>query len=146
MDLEFLFWVVSGFVLGVATIVGTRATGRDRTLLSGLLFVLGGWYLAWGAWDGRSFEVLLPQILGGAFFAMCGVLGLRVSLGFAALGWVLHAGWDFASPHISDVSYMPGWTAPVCLGYDLVLGVYLFRTWRQGDSPIPTDATEAGRE
>ncbi len=134
MTTALILWVLFGLATGAATIALARALDRERTLLGGLLVVLGIWYLLWGVADGRSFDVLLPQILGGVFFATCGVLGLRSSLVFLAIGWALHAGWDFASPLFSDVSYMPSWTAPACLGYDLLLGGYLFRLSRQ-DAP-----------
>ena len=139
MNLFFVSWVVAGVVLAYATIRLARALQREQALLSAALILLGVWYLGWGLADGRSFEALLPQVVGGAFFALCGVLGLRFSLLFASLGWSLHAGWDFLSPALWDVSYMPSWTAPACLGYDVLLGIHLFRLWREA-SEAPGDA------
>jgi len=140
MTMAFVLWIVFGLVTGAATIALARALDRERALLGGLLVGLGIWYLVWGVADGRSLDVLAPQILGGVFFSICGVSGLRASRVFLAIGWTLHAGWDFASPLFSDVSYMPSWTAPACLGYDLLLGGYLFRQSRQN---TPTAITEA---
>ena len=88
--------------------------------------IAGVWYVTFGVLAGRLVEVLLPQILGGAFFSCCGLAGLSHSILFISVGWLVHVGWDFGSPLISHVSYMPSWTAPACLGFDVLVGVYLF--------------------
>ena len=145
MSLFFVGWVVGGFLLGLASIALARRLELEREILSGALVLLGVWYLGFGIYDGRSAAELLPQILGGLFFASCGVLGLRVSPVFAAVGWTLHAGWDFLSPALWDVSYMPSWTAPACLGYDVLLGTHLFRLWRRDadDAIAPASSASA---
>ena len=125
-ELAFLAWVLIGLALAAGFIVvGRRSEGWEKGLLSGSLLPLGVWYLAFGIAAGTPPIALLPQAIGGAIFAYLGWLGLRRSLFFAGLGWLIHGTWDFASPHFSDVSYMPSWTAPACLGFDILLGVYL---------------------
>jgi hypothetical protein len=96
--------------------------------------LLGGWYLAFGVTAGHGVDVLLPQALGGLFFAACGFAGLKYSLLFSSVGWALHAAWDFGSPMFSDVSYMPHWTAPACLGFDLMISSYIFVRWQHARS------------
>ena len=86
---------------------------------------IGLWYLSFGIMDGAALSTLLPQILGGLFFAALGYWGFTRSLFFAGIGWMIHATWDFASPHFSDTSYMPEWAAPLCLGFDILVGIYL---------------------
>ena len=122
----FFGWAIGGAILAALFILAARRSIQwEKRLLSGSLFLLGLWYLAWGVWAGTPFSILLPQAIGGTLFAAFGWLGLTRSLFFAGLGWMLHATWDFASPHFSDVSYMPDWSAPACLGFDILLGVYL---------------------
>jgi len=58
-------------------------------------------------------------------FCILGALGLRQIL-FLSVGWTLHALWDLVSPLFSDVGHMPHWTVPLCLGFDLLVGAYLF--------------------
>ena len=125
-EITFLTWALIGLALAAGFIfVGRRSEAWEKNLLSGSLLPLGVWYLAFGITAGTSPIALLPQAIGGAIFAYLGWLGLRRSLFFAGVGWMLHGTWDFASPHFSDVTYMPSWTAPACLGFDILLGVYL---------------------
>ena len=126
----FMFWVVFGLVTSGMLVAISRWLDRDRLILGSGLVLLGGWYLLFGVSAGHGFDVLWPQLLGGAFFVACGIAGLFLSLLFLSAGWTLHAFWDLASPMISDVSYMPHWTAPACLGFDLLIGAYLLVRWR----------------
>jgi len=122
----FFVWVFTGLVLAIGFIlVGRRSEVWEKYLLAGSLLLAGIWYVAFGLTAGISYIALLPQAIGGAGFALLGWLGMKRSLFFAGLGWLIHGTWDFASPHFSDVSYMPIWTAPVCLGFDILLGIYL---------------------
>ena len=134
--MEFGLWVLFGLVGGAASIWVSRLLDRERLVFGGALVIAGVWYVAFGVHAGRDFEVLLPQILGGAFFALCGLAGIRYSVLFVSIGWLVHVGWDFASPVFSDVSYMPSWTVPACLGFDVLVGVYLFLRYRDA-YPIP---------
>ena len=52
------------------------------------------------------------------------VLGIKVSMWFLAIGWLLHGPWDFTVPNLEDTSHMPSWYAGICLGYDLLFGAY----------------------
>jgi len=135
-DPIFFLWTFIGLVLAMGFIVvGRRSEVWEKGILAGSLLPLGIWYLAFGVAAGVSFSALVPQAVGGAVFAYLGWLGIKRSLFFAGLGWLIHGTWDFASPQFSDVSYMPGWTAPACLGFDILLGIYLLSR-AQGHFPI----------
>lgn len=116
-------------VLGVFLALGSIAFGRKikrENLVFGLgLLLVSVWYLGWGVWGGYSLEILLPQIAGGVGFGICAIFGLRGAAILIGVGWMIHGVWDLASPLFSDVSYMPAWTTPLCLGYDLLLGGYV---------------------
>lgn len=140
--MEFVLWVVFGIAAGALSIGIARAMDQERAIFGAALIIAGAWYVAFGVHDGRNLNVLLPQILGGSFFVLCGLAGMRHSVLFLSLGWLFHAAWDFASPLISDVSYMPGWTAPACLGFDVLIGGYLFLRFRNWHT-ITAKTTEA---
>ncbi|GAA0483381.1 hypothetical protein GCM10009096_27240 [Parasphingorhabdus litoris] len=118
------FWI--GIGLATLYIWSARTSALVEKLLgAGLLMSIGLWYLGFGIFEGATLTALVPQILGGLFFAALGYLGFTRSLFFPGIGWMIHATWDFASPHFSDVSYMPEWAAPMCLGFDILVGIYL---------------------
>ena len=94
--MEFALWVLFGLVGGAVGIVLSRSLDRERAVFGGALLIAGVWSVGFGAAAGRSLAVLWPQILGGTFFVLCGVLGLRRSLVFLSIGWLVHIGWDFA--------------------------------------------------
>lgn len=115
-----------GLALAIVYILSAwRSAWIEKLLGAGLLMGVGVWYLGFGIFEGTTLTVLIPQILGGLFFAVLGYLGFTRSLFFPGIGWMIHATWDFASPHFSDVSYMPEWAAPMCLSFDILVGVYL---------------------
>lgn len=128
--LEYILWVIFGLVTSAMLVWMSHRLNRDREILGIGLVLLGGWYVAFGISAGYGMETLLPQFIGGFFFATCGVAGIKSSLLFLSVGWALHAAWDVASPLFSDVSYMPDWTAPACLGFDLLIASYLFTKWQ----------------
>lgn len=130
----YVSWVLFGLVTAGLLAWVCHRLDRDREILGISLILLGGWYLVFGVTAGQGVQVLLPQAAGGLFFAACGLAGLKYSLLFLSMGWSLHAAWDIASPLFSDVSYMPHWTAPACLGFDLLLGTYIFAKWRHARS------------
>ena len=118
------FWI--GIGLATLYVLSARQSALIEKLLgAGLLMSIGLWYTGFGIIAGAALTTLIPQILGGLFFAALGYLGFTRSLFFPGIGWLIHATWDFASPHFSDVSYMPEWAAPMCLGFDILVGVYL---------------------
>lgn len=142
-----LVWAGAGAVLVLLLIfIGRRSNRIERLWTSLGLMALGFWYLAFGVSSGASLAELLPQIIGGTIFAGLGWKGLNHKifergLFFVGLGWLMHGTWDFASPHFSDVSYMPHWSAPMCLGFDLLLGVYLLsRAQEYFEIPKVTEA------
>ena len=128
--MEFTLWVLFGLVAGAAAIAVSRALDREKAIFGIALLVAGVWYVSFGLIAERPLDVLLPQVLGGGFFVLCALAGFRYSLLFLSLGWLVHVGWDFGSPLLSDVSYMPSWTAPACLGFDVLVGSYLFLRFR----------------
>ena len=127
--MTFSLWVLLGLCAGLLTIAAGRVWRVEQPLCALGLFAAGWWYLLFGVISGTGTSELLPQVLGGLFFVSLALLGFRWLL-CLSLGWSLHIVWDLLSPWFSDVTYMPGWSVPFCLGFDALLGAYLFLRYR----------------
>ena len=118
--------VLLGLVLGFALIGVARKLMDQERLVFGLALVGAAlWYIGFGLYANSGFAVLLPQLLAGGFFLLMAVLGIRTSVLFLGICWLLHAPWDILGDMYLDMSYAPFWTAPLCLGFDLLVGAYL---------------------
>lgn len=94
---------------------------------------------------GYGLEVEPLSDLGVALFGVIlflgfALLGALSSPWFLALAWAVHGAWDVAVPVFADVGYMPGWYAPVCLGFDFTVSGYVVGVLR-GWLPASTRAT-----
>ncbi|MEE2663967.1 MAG: hypothetical protein VX681_07605 [Myxococcota bacterium] len=117
--------LVFGAVGAGLWIAGVRWIGRGEPWWFALgLVVAAAIYLTHGL------GVEPPPELGVAFagvglFVVIGVGGAARWSWLLGAGWALHAVWDVAAPRVADLSYMPAWYAPACLGFDLVVATYL---------------------
>ena len=118
--------LLGGALLGLVTLV-LPAFLSDRNALAFFAVVLGvvaGVYLGFALVDGRI-SVFPVENAGIVAFVALGVLALTFDeawlLGAAYLG---HALWDGGHPHPIDTR-MPWWYVPSCIGFDVVLGVYI---------------------
>ena len=120
-----LIQIAIGLGSALAMIYVGRATRHERALFGYALLIGSFWYVFFAAIDGQTLTELLPQIGGAVIFATLAILGLRYSMAYIGVGWLLHIVWDVGSPLFSDVSSAPSWTAPVCIGFDIPVGTYL---------------------
>ena len=128
--MDYAIQVLVGVLLALVFIGIARGIKRERLIFGLSLLVAGFWYAGYGLFANFTIDVLTVQIVGGLLFIAAALLGLKYSILFIGVGWMSHGAWDLISPFISDVSYMPAWTEPVCLGYDLLVGIYLVLRWR----------------
>lgn len=74
----------------------------------------------------------LPLELGGLFFYGIFVwLSKRKALYWLAVGWGLHIGWDILLHTNPAMPFVPSWYPGVCLGFDIVIALYIFRIYQQ---------------
>ncbi len=134
--------LVLGALAAVAFIAVARVFNRyERVLFGGSLFVAAVLYVALGL-GARPASELVFELGGSGLFAALGVLGIVSSMWFLAVGWALHAAWDYILPALGDVSYMPTWYAAVCIGFDVVVAAY-WTIRSRGGLMIPAAAGRA---
>lgn len=125
----FTLWIIFGVASGLAAIWLSRVLKSEGLVFGTSLIIAAFWYLGFGILSGHTLTILAPQIIGSVFFFFCGIFGFRYTL-ILSVGWFAHIVWDVSSPMFSNVSYMPHWTVPACLGFDTLSGCYLFARYK----------------
>lgn len=70
-------------------------------------------------------DALPLEILGLAIYSVFALLSKKYTLHWLALGWGLHVLWDILLHSHEHTSYVPHWYPGVCLGFDIVIAVYI---------------------
>jgi len=65
------------------------------------------------------------EIVGLMLFLFLIWLGYQYSFWFVVLGWLLHVMWDVGLHPAQALPYVPQWYAWLCMGFDVVLALYL---------------------
>lgn len=65
------------------------------------------------------------EIVGLLLFLLLIWLGYQYSFWFIVLGWLLHVLWDMGLYPAETVPYVPQWYAWFCVGFDIVMALYL---------------------
>jgi hypothetical protein len=113
--------LLSGLWIGAAR----RYPVWEKEIFGYTLVLAGVIYVFFGLIEGRAIGTMMPEALVGLGFIILATLGLRGSLLALGIGWALHGTWDYAAPMLLDVSYVPWFLEPSCIGYDFIVGVYL---------------------
>jgi len=122
-------------ILGALLAIGVLAFYREfsgvafkkffaRTLvLAALIYV--GFSLAGLISGSASFNWLLVELLGVAIYFSFASLGLKKSVAFLGVGWILHIAWDVGLHFSESVMFVPGFYPGICIGFDLVFGIFV---------------------
>ena len=122
----YLTAVAIGVLLSALWIYVSRLNPRWESAVFGYTLVLAGLiYVMFGLLESRDLGSMIPEALAGIGFITLAIMGLRGSVLALGIGWILHGIWDVAVPTILDVSYVPWFLEPTCLGFDFVVGTYL---------------------
>ena len=124
-------WFLVGVGAALASILVTRKLGVERQTFGFALLIAAVWYVGFGVISGEGLEALWPQAMAGAFFAYCGIAGIRGSDIFISVGWLVHILWDSFSLFALNATYAPDFTLPACASFDIVVGAYFFLRSRQ---------------
>ena len=127
--------IVVGVVGAFCGISLARKFDIEQTLFGWALIGAAFWYIGFGLFNGQDVGALAPQFAAGAVFTVLAILGLTKSIVYIGLGWVLHVFWDYTGPLFGEIA-APWWTAPACLGFDVIVGIYLLAPSR-GIAPLP---------
>lgn len=130
--------IVVGMVGSSAAIWVARRLDRERVIFGWALVLAAFWYVGFGVVAGQPLAAMASQLVAGAGFLVVAYLGLTRSLAYLGVGWILHIFWDFLGPFAGEV-VAPWWTAPACLGFDVIVGTYLLLRTR-GFAPLPQES------
>lgn len=119
--------LAAGALLGGVTLVVPILLSREAAFgfLAILLGMIGSVYLGFALADGRlgSFRAEYVGILTFTTLAVVSLVNdLPVLL---AAGYLGHAAWDGIHHPRAITTTMPWWYVPLCIGYDVVVGVYV---------------------
>lgn len=102
-----------------------RFDEKTRLTFSALaLFIAAVIYVLFALVSNNPLFIAL-EIVGLAFFMLMIWLGYKYSFWFVVLGWLLHVLWDLGLQPGETVPYVPQWYTWLCLGFDLVIALYL---------------------
>lgn len=118
----------SGLLLGIAYVRLAVVDAPDPSRRVGhTLLVAAVIYVAF-AMGAMEREWLLIELGGVALFGVFVLLGFRHSPKWLAAGWALHVLWDVPLHTATDVAFVPGWYPLLCVGFDLVIAAYAWRS------------------
>lgn len=119
--------VVAGVLLGGVSLVIPALLAEEDALgfLAILLAMIGAVYLGFVLQDGRLREFGIEYVGMVVFAALATVGLLREAPVLLAVGYFGHAVWDIGHGPHGIHTRIPWWYAPLCLGFDGVLGAYV---------------------
>ena len=122
-----LFWIVLGMVLGAFFMVLTRARSQDGDLILALGLVVAALIYVGFALLGRASLVwAFIEGMGVAGYGLLAWCGVRFSRWWLVAGWGLHPVWDVWLHLVEQgAHFTPVWYVWACLGFDLVVAMYL---------------------
>jgi hypothetical protein len=81
-------------------------------------------YVVFGFFSSSNYWILIE--LGGLLiYIPFAILGVRFSGWFLSFGWLLHVVWDLVL-HNQPLNFVPDFYPSVCLGFDVLIAVYIF--------------------
>ncbi len=119
--------IIVGAVVAAPVLVLVSVLSRERglDLLAVQLAAIAAVYVGSSLADGRVSLVAPETIVAFVFFA-CSLFGRWASPAILAAGYFAHGAWD-AVHHLGAIStLLPNWYAPFCLGYDGVVGLFIY--------------------
>ena len=142
--MEYGLAIGAGIACAIVGILVSRRIDAERLLFGWGLVIAAFWYIGFGLFYGQSIATLTPQFVAGAVFLALAILGLRKSIMFLSIGWAIHIFWDYLGPAFGEVR-APWWTAPACLGFDVLAATYLFARYKgyltiQPSETLPRDS------
>ena len=120
--------IVVGLFLGIGFVVLSRSYARSFAI--GLV-VTAVIYVVLALFNGARGWILI-ELVGVAVFGVLAWLGLKRSGWFLAVGWALHPLWD-AGLHDSSTQFVPHWYIGACVGFDLLVAIYIALRGRKID-------------
>ena len=124
--------IVIGSMLAGLLVAAFRRTRFERALQfwAWVLVVASAIYVGFALLGDAPTRTLLVEVGGLALFVALAILGVRYSPWVLAGAWFAHIAWDTLL-HSHSTAFVPQWYPPTCIGFDLVVGVYIVATYSQ---------------
>ncbi len=118
--------VLAGLLLAGLTLwaFSSLRLSERRWPYAALLAAIAAAYLLFAAYDGRTTAWQI-EFAGLVVFFGLALAGLR-RRALLTLGFLLHGGWDVLHHFLPAAAHAPGWYAPFCGAYDLMIAAYLW--------------------
>jgi len=117
--------ILFGAVLGSAfvALARRRAPQAELALYAAGLIIAALLYVAFALLL-HGIPHLPLEMLGLVLFTVAAGLGLRIWPLLLGLAWIAHGAWDYLL-HVPAPAYVPSWYPVWCLGFDVVVGLYV---------------------
>ncbi len=129
--------ILLGLAAGVAFIsVARKIDYSEGDLLATGLLAAAAIYVVfaviWGEEGWIRFEAV-----GVALFSLIAFLARRFGILWIGAGWLLHIGWDYLFHMVGPGEHLvPEWYPPFCIGFDLLVGLYILWTVFRKPRPL----------
>ena len=130
--LEVFFYIVLGAVLGFGLTRYVRRKNDQAAfgVYAQALVIASFIYVAF-AMASMEDGWLIVAIGGVLLFLLFSYLGTKRSVWWLATGWFAHIAWD-AAVHVAEtVNFVPLWYPLACIGFDVILGGVIVRSYLQ---------------
>jgi hypothetical protein len=68
---------------------------------------------------------IFTEVTGVIIFSIIAFMGVKFSLWFLTMGWLIHPAWDLLIDNHNLTIFVPQWYPTVCIGYDLLMALYI---------------------
>ena len=88
-------------------------------------------YVGFAAFNGASSDWVMIELGGVAGYGVIAWLGATRWPPLVGVGWLLHMLWDIVLHPGGHPGFVPSWYPPLCLGFDVLVGVALLIRFRR---------------
>lgn len=128
-----IYEILIGIILAVISVFAIakiypkkdHAFWRNGLVIAALVYVI--FALLGGGLDYLPLEIGGLLLYGGFAY-----LSKKYALYWLAIGWALHIAWDIFLHSGTATAFVPTWYPGICLGFDMVLAVYVFWVYARG--------------
>ena len=119
-------FIIIGIICAILLLFYIRqySTNKKYHFLGFALFVASGLYLVFAVVTMNKILITV-ELFGLMLFLLFIWMAYRYSFWFIALGWALHIVWDIGVHPQETAPYIPFWYAWVCVGFDIVISIYM---------------------
>ena len=128
MSLTIIWEVALGAIIALACIYIFRSKNiRKEVIAWGYGLVIAAIvYLIFAEMNKEPTWIYI-ELGGVVLFSLFLWFAKKWNLLFVPVGWLLHMVWDTLLHIVVDPGYAPDWYPDLCIGFDVVIAIYLFR-------------------